>query len=172
LAGGSYGVLQGGSSFITNPFHRGSAAERFAVDLVKLNSYGARAVGLAPKALTAYAVFDDAVSSPCDGTVVEAMDGVPDNVPGRANVAAPAGNHIILRCEDTDVLLAHLEQGSVTVGAAQRVRRGQLVGRVGNSGNTSEPHLHISASRAGQAVPLTFDGRFLSINDGSGWTRR
>jgi murein DD-endopeptidase MepM/ murein hydrolase activator NlpD len=50
---------------------------------------------------------------------------------------------------------------------------GQVVGRIGNSGNTNEPHLHVSAVDAESpeqwphavAVPITFDGRFLSIND-------
>ena len=164
LPHGTYSVLQGGNSIISNPFHRMSATERFAVDLVKLNPYGARANGLAPAALAAYAVFDDSVMAPCDGTVTEAVDGAADNAPGRANVAMPAGNHIILRCDGTDLLLAHLREGSVTVHPDQRVIPGQLVGRVGNSGNTSEPHLHISASSGGRAVPLTFGGRFLSLN--------
>ncbi len=164
LSHGTYGVLQGGASIITNPFHHANRAERLAIDLVKLNSYGARAAGVAPRALTAYAIFGDSVVSPCDGTVVAAVDGVADNPPGRANVAVPAGNHVILHCEGTDLLLAHLKQGSVTVQPAQRVVHGQPLGRVGNSGNTSEPHLHISASRGGCGVPLSFDGRFLSLN--------
>jgi peptidase M23-like protein len=164
LSHGTYTVLQGGNSFITNPFHRGNPSERLALDLVKLNSYGARARGLAPTDLGAYAVFDDSVFSPCDGAVVKAVDAVADNPPGHANLAAPAGNHVILRCQGVDLLLAHLREGSVSVHPTESVVRGLLIGRVGNSGNTSEPHLHISGSRRGLAVPLTFSGRFLSLN--------
>jgi hypothetical protein len=164
LSSGTYTVLQGGNSIVTNPFHRANAGERFALDLVKLNAFGARARGPAPRVLAAYAVFNDPLFSPCDGTVVEAIDGVADNSPGRANVAAPAGNHIVLRCQGVELLLAHLRQGSVAVRSNERVARGRSVGRVGNSGNTSEPHLHISASRGGVGVPLTFEGRVLTVN--------
>lgn len=164
LPHGRYSVLQGGNSLISNPFHRTSATERFALDLVKLSFFGARANGLAPEALTAYAVFDDSVISPCYGAVAATVDGVADNPPGRANIVVPAGNHIILRCDGMDLLLAHLREGSVAVRPNQRVVPGQFVGRVGNSGNTSEPHLHISASRGRAAVPLTFGSRFLSLN--------
>jgi murein DD-endopeptidase MepM/ murein hydrolase activator NlpD len=45
------------------------------------------------------------------------------------------------------------------------VKEGQRIGRVGNSGNTSEPHLHIHAERDGAGVPLRFDGRFPVRND-------
>ncbi len=170
LASGTYTVLQGGNSVITNPFHRANAAERFALDLVKLNSYGARARGLAPRDVDGYAVFDASVFSPCDGTVIEAVDGVLDNAPGTPNVRAPAGNHVILRCHGVDLLLAHLRQGSLAVRPRDSVVRGQLVGRVGNSGNTSEPHLHISAARGGVAVPLTFGRETLTVN--RVWRRR
>lgn len=66
-----------------------------------------------------------------------------------------------------DVVLAHMTEGSVAVGEGQEVEEGQFLGRVGNSGNTSEPHLHIHAVRTGsgsilegEGVPVLFDGRF------------
>ena len=55
------------------------------------------------------------------------------------------------------VLLAHLQQGSLAVTAGQQVRRGEPLARVGNSGNTSEPHLHLQIQN-GPAL-LTADGR-------------
>ena len=83
------------------------------------------------------------------------------------------GNYVLLRCGALRVLLAHLARGTLAVSAGDAVRVGQLVGRIGNSGNTSEPHLHVSAMAAGsgqswpeaEAVPVTFDGHFLAIND-------
>jgi murein DD-endopeptidase MepM/ murein hydrolase activator NlpD len=73
------------------------------------------------------------------------------------------------------VQLAHLQPGSVAVSVGDRVSAGQLVGKVGNSGNTMWPHLHINAARgrhllvrsddrvlnAAQAVPFLIDGTFL-----------
>jgi murein DD-endopeptidase MepM/ murein hydrolase activator NlpD len=78
-----------------------------------------------------------------------------------------------LRCGSLLVLLAHLRRGSVVVTAGTPVSARQLVGRIGNSGFTQEPHLHVSAvavdSREpwpqASGVPITYDGRFLSVND-------
>lgn len=63
-------------------------------------------------------------------------------------------------------------KGSVLVGQGDEIVRGQAVGRVGNSGNTLEPHLHLSAStiepiavgREQKSIPITIVGRFLSMN--------
>ncbi|MEZ7171746.1 M23 family metallopeptidase [Sporosarcina sp. OR05] len=60
--------------------------------------------------------------------------------------------------------MAHMKEGSVAVAKGDTVTTGQLLGKVGNSGNTSEPHLHIHAELDGKGVPLTFDGRFLVRN--------
>jgi murein DD-endopeptidase MepM/ murein hydrolase activator NlpD len=67
------------------------------------------------------------------------------------------------------VLLAHLQKDSVNVSAGDTVTTATLLGKVGNTGNTSEPHLHLHAERDGEpgeildgtAVPITIDGRFL-----------
>ena len=59
------------------------------------------------------------------------------------NLRTPAGNHVVLDLGSGEyALLAHLRRGSVRVRPGQRVRRGETLGRCGNSGNSSEPHLH------------------------------
>jgi hypothetical protein len=86
------------------------------------------------------------VLAPAGGTVVTARDGVPDNRrPGvDTNIREAAGNHVILDLGGGEyALLGHLRNGSVLVRAGQRVRAGQPLGRCGNSGNSSEPHLHL-----------------------------
>ncbi|MGB3306700.1 MAG: M23 family metallopeptidase [Thermomicrobiales bacterium] len=56
----------------------------------------------------------------------------------------PAGNHVVLQTADGEfVFLAHMQKGSVRVSEGDTVRSGDLLGLVGNSGNTSKPHLHI-----------------------------
>lgn len=172
LKSGQYYVLQGGNSPVTNPFHRSSPQERYALDLVKLNTFGNRARGLAPARLDAYESFGETVYSPCRGQVMTAVDGLPDNPPGVPDSAHPAGNHVIIACHGAGVLLAHLMRGSMKVGSGEIVATGQVIGRSGNSGNSSEPHLHISAARTAtsmgdaraEAVPLTFNGSFLVLN--------
>lgn len=163
LASGKYYVLQGGSSAITNPFHA-AGGTRLAFDIVKLNAFGNRADGIAPRSLAAYQIFGDRLYSPCAGRISSVQDGLPDNAPGRPDAEHPAGNHIVLQCADTEILLAHIKRDSTRVKAGQVVFGGELLGEVGNSGNTLEPHLHISATTGGAERGITFENRKLSVN--------
>jgi hypothetical protein len=162
LASGTYYVLQGGNSAVTNPFHSLSGTP-LALDIVGLNAFGNRANGLAPRALSDYEIFGDVVYSPCEGIVVAVQDTLVDSPPGKPDREHPA-NHVTVRCGDVEVFMAHLMQGSAKVGAGAMVRPGEPVGRVGNSGHTLEPHLHIGAKRNGAEIGLVFDGRWLSMN--------
>lgn len=163
LASGKYYMLQGGNSMITNPFHA-FGGSRLAFDIVKLNGLGNRADGIAPDSLDAYEVFGEKIYSPCAGTILLAQDGVPDNAPGHPDAGHPAGNHLVLKCADSELLLAHLKRGTIRVKAGQVVSAGELLGKVGNSGNTLEPHLHVSAKMGGAERALVFDNRKLSVN--------
>jgi hypothetical protein len=173
LEGGRYCVLQGGRGPLANPFHYLYGASRYALDIVRLNEMGNRASGVAPARVEEYAIFGDTVVAPCDCTVIRAVDLYPDQPPGEADSHHAAGNHIVLQCGELELLLAHLRRGSVRVSAGRDVHAGEPLAAVGNSGNSSEPHLHIQATRFERRqnsieaipVPITFGGRFLAIND-------
>ena len=164
LRGGSFLIGHGGSTSAAN-MHNAHPKQRYALDVMKLNGLGTRASGLYPRELNRYAIFDAEVLSPCDGAIVAAADAFPDQTPGTLDPKNVAGNHVIVRCGDVDVLLAHLRRGSVAVRAGQKVVAGQIVGRVGNSGNTTEPHLHVHAERNGVAVPAKFSGEWWVRNE-------
>lgn len=73
----------------------------------------------------------------------------------------------MIACPGARVLMAHMQKDSLTVRAGDAVTTEQVVGRVGNSGNTSEPHLHIHAFRdgdwdvfEGEGVPMLFEEHF------------
>ena len=164
---GAYYVGQGGSATSINYHHR-NQSQRFALDIVALNGAGARADGLIPKDLRDYVIYDREVKSPCSGVAVSTLDGIDDNRISETNTQAPAGNHIILACGSARILLAHFRKGSIGIQSGSVVTQGQTLGHVGNSGNSSEPHLHMHAylggtldHNAGEGVPMTFDGRFL-----------
>jgi hypothetical protein len=163
LTRGMYIVVQGGSHRDAN-VHAMETGKTYAVELSKLNSLGMRARGLYPDDAKAYEIFGDAVVSPCDGTVIAAVDAFPDAARISLDEKNPAGNHVTLRCGDADITLAHLQRGSVAVTAGASVARGTTIGRVGNSGMSTEPHLQIHSERNGTAVPLRFDGRWLVRN--------
>ncbi len=80
---------------------------------------------------------------------------------------------MILDCDGIWIVLAHMKQGSVRVAEGDEVRVGEVLGVVGNSGASGEPHLHIHAQTpgtveaplGGEPLPVTFDGRHLVRND-------
>lgn len=160
LDGGRFMVGQGGGNSLLNR-HAGHPAQRYAADIVAIGPAGFRARGLAPAELDAYQIFGMAVTSPCDGRVTAARDGLPDLAPPARDRTHPRGNHVIIACDDVSVELAHFRQGSVSVESGALVLAGDQLGEVGNSGNTTEPHLHIHAVDpvTGAGVPITFAGR-------------
>ena len=168
---GTYYVVQGGSNWILN-HHVVNQSQFYASDIVQLNGWGSRARGIYPKDLTAYSIFERELYSPCDGVVVGAVDGFPDLVPPDADAEHAAGNCVAIATGQTKILLAHLRQGSVLVKVGETVVQGQPIAKVGNSGNTTEPHLHIHAERYetdpkadnGKGIPILFDGKFLRRN--------
>ena len=100
-----------------------------------------------------------------------AQDGLLDLPPGERDPEHPAGNHVIISCRNVEILIAHMRDKSVAVEAGNAVGMGDLVGRVGNSGNTTEPHLHIHAVEGGSpsvfqgdAVPVFFGRRLPTRN--------
>jgi hypothetical protein len=171
LRDGIYYVGGGGNARLINN-HQVHEPQRFALDIVRLNAFGNRAYGWAPASPERYAIFGDTVYSPCAGTVLRAVDGLPDLRPPDRDRTHLAGNHVVLACAGASVVLAHLQQGSVRVSAGAVVQVGDKLARVGNSGNTSQPHLHLHAERGGVAgeiltgrgVPIELDGRFLVRN--------
>jgi hypothetical protein len=177
LGPGEIYVTHGGASAALN-HHYGVKAQRYALDLVALDDLGRRADGMFPTTTAAYEIYGAPVRSPCDGRVTLATDGLDDQDPPQADKEHLAGNHVVVFCkrEGVSVLLAHLEKNSILVKPGKRVKAGQELGAVGNTGNTSEPHLHVHAVRGevsstkellteAEPVPMTFGGRFLVRND-------
>jgi len=183
LAPGIYLVANGGASPSINahaalidpshPLHAGFSGSGYGVDLVAVNRLGFRTAGIQPSDPSAYAIFGTPVLAPCAGGVMVAIGDRPDMPVPMVDEGYPAGNHVLLRCDDIDILLAHFRLGSLRVQTGESVSVGQQIGEVGNSGETGEPHLHIHAQLpgtperpfSGTPVPIRFQGRFLVRND-------
>ncbi len=92
-----------------------------------------------------YYVFGKNIISPCDAKVVKVITGVKDNIPGQLNPKQLTGNTIVLKTVNNEfIMLAHFKEKSILVKEGQQVKVGQLLGQCGNSGNSSEAHLHLS----------------------------
>src|SRR5579885_621685 len=122
--------------------------ERFAVDWIRLGADGDTYSG--PESDNrSYHCYNAEILAVADGAVLGVKDGIPENVPHSPTMAVPitmetiGGNYVL---EDIGngqyAFYAHMIPGTVAVKKGDRVKRGQLLGRLGNSGNSSEPHLH------------------------------
>jgi hypothetical protein len=137
---GEFFVVWGGRTVEQN-YHATHPNQRFAYDLLVARD-GSTHTGDGARN-EQYHCFGQPILAPADGRVILAVDGIADNVPGQMNAPQVAGNHVILDHGTGEYsVLAHLRNGSVAVRTGDRVARGQRLGECGNSGNSSEPHLH------------------------------
>jgi hypothetical protein len=145
--------------------------EAYAVDWIRLGANGESFFG-DPKSNASYFAYQSPIYAVADGTVVSARDGIPENTPVQDQPLKPAapitldtiaGNNVV---EDLGngvfALYAHLIPGTLKVGKGQTIRRGDLLGELGNSGNSTEPHLHFQlmdapAALQANGVPFVFD---------------
>jgi len=143
------------------------AVNRFAIDWVLVDSRHRAWIG-DPTQLSSYLSYRQPLIAAASGRVVGTHDGVPNNPPQGVLAGSPpindfAGNWVSIRIAPRRYLLyAHMVPGSVRVRTGQQVRRGQVIGLLGNSGNSSTPHLHFQVSdRPGFApvdsLPYVFD---------------
>src|SRR5215510_1923288 len=140
-----------------------------------------------PRDKRSYYAYGKTVLAVADGRVVTARDSLPDNIPGHNEAFHPAvpitletvaGNTITIDLGGGQfAYYMHLQPGSLRVKAAERVRRGQVLARVGCSGDAREPHLHFEVTdssklTAGEGLPYVIDRyRSMSARGGSGELR-
>lgn len=159
-------VIWGGDSINTN-YHVFVPDQRWAYDLVSEPFLSGSSD------LSDYGCYGTPVLTPADGVISVAHDGEPDEIPGQAsnNTLAPTGNYVAIKLESgTYLVIAHLKPGSITVQAGDNVKEGQQIALCGNSGNTSEPHIHIHHQRQDPAqFPVNFaEGLPLFFRDHDG----
>ncbi len=150
----------GGSTPDVN-YHVSEPAQRWAYDLL-VTREGMSYTGEG-KSLNDYSIYDQPIFASADGEVVRVLDEDPDMPIGQLGGGTDAGgNQVVLKVAEGQFLfLCHMKPGSIRVKAGDRVRQGDELGRVGNSGNTSEPHLHIHLQDTddlivGEGIPLPF----------------
>ncbi|HWQ42361.1 MAG TPA: M23 family metallopeptidase [Desulfosporosinus sp.] len=130
------------------------------------------------------------VYAPCDGVIVKAEDGYKERArahllsdlfvalksayafnPRKDNIQSVAGNYIIMKCSnDVYAGLVHLQKGSIRVSIGQSVKKGDVLGKVGHSGNSFSPHLHFqlmdsSDILSARGLPCAFE-QYESFKDG------
>lgn len=143
-------------------------AQRFAIDWMRLDKAGQLAAG-DPTDVHSYPGYGADVLAVADGAIVDTLNTLDDQKPGTLpdpstiNIQNVDGNHIVIDLGDgVYAFYAHLQKGSVKVAVGDRVRRGQVLAKLGNTGNTSGPHLHFhlmegASVLCSNGIPYTID---------------
>ena len=145
-------------------------AQRYAIDFVRIDRAGRRFAGDVARNED-YLIYGADVLAVAPGTVVLATDGAPNGTPPDDPDPVPPtdalfGNRVVLDVGGgVFVAYGHLAPGTVRVAPGDRVARGAVLGQVGNSGNSGEPHLHLQVMDAAggpsaldaQGLPFVFD---------------
>lgn len=157
---GEWFVRWGGDTQSQNLVHHGRLSQNLALDLVQVTGADDRACNGDPAKNENYLCWGQPIYSPADGVVEVAIDGIADETPTKLddNVSMTCGNCLHVRSDTGFVMeFCHLQCDSVAVHKGDRVKPGDLLGRCGNSGQSTEPHLHFqiqSKSGFDQGVAL------------------
>lgn len=156
----------------------------YAIDFIPVDARGRSApwswrAAVATERPESFVGFGARILAPCSGRVIIAHDGEPDHEARRSQLTllpyalgqasrvrsgptAIAGNHVVIAAADGPyVLLAHLRKGSIEVGVGDQVQEGDALGACGNSGNSTQPHLHLQATDStnwdlARGLPIAF----------------
>ena len=141
-------ISWGGNSVKTN-YHAAYPNQRWAYDLV-VEPHSMRS-----KNLEDYGCFGKTVIAPISGKILKVINSDPDQIPSQ-KLTPPSnvfGNHVLIQPNGTEhkLLIAHMKKDSIVVAKNDVITEGQAIGQCGNSGNTSEPHIHIHYAQTQQA---------------------
>jgi murein DD-endopeptidase MepM/ murein hydrolase activator NlpD len=154
---GEWFVMWGGDEEWQNVPHHGRLSQNLALDLHRVIGPDARTFQGDKTKNESYLCWGQPIYAPTDGTVEIVIDGIVDNSPGERNRYVVGGNSVQIRHDGFVMDLDHFQYGSIVVHRGDKLKAGDLIGRCGNSGNSSEPHLHFqiqSESGFDQGVAL------------------
>jgi len=168
---GEWFVAWGGDTEEEN-YHQKFQSQKFAFDFIMVDETGKTFKNLGENNEDFYS-FGKEILSPADGIVTDVINGVRDNTPGFKNPFSAMGNTVFIQHSDYEIsVIAHMKQGSITVKVGDKVTGGQVIGLCGNSGNSSEPHIHYHLQNTPE-IPLAtgikcyFEKMFLIKEDGN-----
>jgi murein DD-endopeptidase MepM/ murein hydrolase activator NlpD len=156
-----------GGLFEDNNYHVTSKSQKNAYDFVIRNEKNL-AWKTDGKVNDDYYAFGQHIYAPCNGKVIAVTDGIADNTPGIMNAEDLTGNTIIIKTNKNEyLLLAHFKNQTIRVRKDDKIKKGQLLGLCGNSGNSSEPHLHlhmmnVAGSKEAEGIQVRFRKLFVN----------
>ena len=135
--------MQGGRSELVNA-RKVAVAQDYALDLVQETDGQTHIRDAA--VLANYHAWGEPVRAPAAGVIATSINTFPDQPIGSVDLQHPAGNQVVIDVgAGRFIAFGHLQSGSIKASVGARVKRGEIIGLVGNSGNSDEPHLHLQA---------------------------
>ncbi|MBB6715020.1 M23 family metallopeptidase [Clostridium gasigenes] len=180
---GKYIITDGGDGKISSLLNYHNKAQihkngksntsmRYATDISKLNKIGFTVKNVLTKENEDYEIFHEKVYCPCDATIVEIVNGIEENISFNGKYPYNVGNRIILKIDNYYIVMGHLVKDSIIVKVGNRVKLGQQLAIVGNSGLTPRPHLHMQVSKCedgqcwqGKSIPIFFNELYYPIKN-------
>ena len=152
-----------GASKLTNPH----TSNLYAIDFLKLGGDGRIHKGR-EKVVTDFYSYNEPVYAPADGKITQIVDNLDSDLMWKSDINNPGGNYIIMDIgNEKYAYFGHLIKDSIAVKEGEIVKTGTLLGFVGNSGNSTFPHLHMHVQNKSISDPegrITFPFRFKKIN--------
>ncbi|MCI2947094.1 M23 family metallopeptidase [Staphylococcus caledonicus] len=133
-------VFWGGNNKLVN-YHYDIISQRYAYDLLIAHN-GFTYLNEGRENDDFYA-FNQNILAPLEGVVVDVRNNLPDNIPGNTDIEHPSGNYVIIRHTENEYsMIAHFKHNSICVSPGEKVDKNTIIGKCGNSGNSTEPHIH------------------------------
>lgn len=163
---GQWYVFQGGSSPLVS-HHYFAGAQKYALDFIRPED---GTFSMAQKLeLNDFKSFNQPMYAPMDGEIHAIESSLDDNPFGQVDTKNPMGNHVILKtAEGSYILMAHMKKNGIVVAPGMKIQSGQLLGYSGNSGNSTQPHLHIQAMTTSQAMAPDNEALQILLQDHDG----
>jgi hypothetical protein len=137
---------------------------KYATDIAKLDKFGFTVKNILSKENKEYQIFHEKVYYPCEAIVMEVVNGIKDNIPFSRKYPYNVGNHVVLKIDNSYIVMGHLANDSITVKEGDQVKLGYLLAQIGNSGFSPRPHLHMQVSKCedgqywqGESIPIFFN---------------
>lgn len=153
-------VYWGGDNELFN-YHYPIETQRYAYDFIKINKDSGMSYFEDGMRCEHYYAYNTPVYAPLNGVVVDIENNIKDNRIGQTNQRQPLGNYVMIKHSTNEFsLIGHLKQHSIKVNIGDEITDNVMIGLCGNSGNSSEPHIHFQVSNQ----PSLLEGQSLKVN--------
>ena len=139
----------------------------YATDIIKMNKYGFYNTGYMPSDNNKYFIYNENLYSPVNGEVIDVKNSTEDSISHSGKYSGGLGNRIVIKKDNYYVVLGHLKKDSIKVCEGQIVNKGDYLAKIGTTGYSPRPHLHMQVMYSedgdywqGKGVPIMLNNKY------------